>query len=70
MLFGYCFPTARDLNLDFCISLVLRLGLGSDLAHYNVPREDAPKIAELAIGSRSDPIFPRVVKLLESLYPN
>lgn len=57
-------------NLIFaCDSLVLRLGLGNDLAPYNVPREDIPKIAERALKSTEDPIFPKVVSLLESLYP-
>ena len=51
-------------------SLVIRLGLGSDLAQYNVPREDVPKIAERAIGGKENQIFPKVVSLLESLYPN
>lgn len=49
--------------------LVDDLGLHSDLAQYKVPKEDAPKIAEKAMGNRDDPSFPKVVKLLENLYP-
>ncbi|OBZ67195.1 Maleylacetate reductase [Grifola frondosa] len=48
--------------------LVLDLGLKSTLVQYNVPTEDFPKIAEQAVGSKDDPTFPKVVKLLEALY--
>ncbi|KAF9813692.1 hypothetical protein IEO21_05408 [Rhodonia placenta] len=50
--------------------LVKELGLESNLEEYKVPRTDVPKIAELAVGSKDDPTFPGVVKLLEGLYPN
>jgi len=49
-------------------NLVSDLGLKSTLAEYNVPREDLPKIAELSVGSKADPTYPKVVKLLEELY--
>ena len=49
-------------------SLVVELGLRSTLSEYKVPREDLPKIAELAVGSTDDPTYPRVVQLLESIY--
>ncbi|EMD37636.1 hypothetical protein CERSUDRAFT_114286 [Gelatoporia subvermispora B] len=48
--------------------LVADLGLKSTLTEYKVPREDAPKIAQLAVGSTDDPLYPRVVELLEALY--
>jgi len=50
--------------------LVKQLGLHSDLKEYKVPPADVPKIAELAVGSKDDPTYPDVVKLLEGLYPN
>ncbi|KDQ53549.1 hypothetical protein JAAARDRAFT_197357 [Jaapia argillacea MUCL 33604] len=50
-------------------TLVENLGLKTDLAQYNVPRSDAPKIAERALGSKDDPIFPQVEQLLEGLFP-
>ncbi|KAK0458616.1 alcohol dehydrogenase IV [Desarmillaria tabescens] len=49
--------------------LVASLGLASDLATYKVPREDAGKIAELALGSKEDPVYGKVIGVLESLYP-
>ncbi|THH00160.1 hypothetical protein EW026_g2322 [Hermanssonia centrifuga] len=49
--------------------LVDDLGLHSDLGEYKVPKEDVPKIAEKAIGSKDHPIYPKAVKLLEGLYP-
>ncbi|KAI0743395.1 alcohol dehydrogenase IV [Daedaleopsis nitida] len=48
--------------------LVDGLGLRSTLSQYNVPREDIPKIAEQAVGSTDDPVYPKVVALLEALY--
>lgn len=48
--------------------LVDELGLHSTLSQYNVPREDIPQIAELAIGSKEDPMYPKTVELLEKLY--
>ena len=44
------------------------LGLRSTLAQYNVPRGDIVQIAELAVGSRDDPVYPKTVALLEALY--
>ncbi|GBE81569.1 alcohol dehydrogenase IV [Sparassis latifolia] len=49
--------------------LVVDLGLKSNLEEYKVPPADVPKIAELAVGSRDDPTYPKAVKLLEGLYP-
>ncbi|OCH89003.1 iron-containing alcohol dehydrogenase [Obba rivulosa] len=48
--------------------LVANLGLRSTLTEYKVPREDGSKIAALAVGSTSDPEYPRVVEILEELY--
>jgi len=48
--------------------LVNSLGLHSTLKEYNVPREDIPKIVELAIGRKDDPNFTKVAQLLENLY--
>ncbi|KAH8078070.1 alcohol dehydrogenase IV [Cristinia sonorae] len=48
--------------------LVLDLGLKSTLSEYKVPKEDLPKVAEQAIGTRDHPAFGKVVDLLESLY--
>ena len=47
----------------------MRLGLKSDLAEYKVPRADLPNIAGGALGGKDAPDFPRVVQLLEGLYP-
>lgn len=49
-------------------SLVVELSLKSTLSEYRVPREDLPKIAELAVGSKDDPTYPRVIQLLEGIY--
>ena len=56
------------IHLSYPHSLVDSLGLKSTLTEYNVPRDDIPKVAELAVGKKDDIIFPKVVKLLESLY--
>ncbi|EPS94150.1 hypothetical protein FOMPIDRAFT_1063307 [Fomitopsis schrenkii] len=48
--------------------LVVELSLKSTLSEYRVPREDLPKIAELAVGSKDDPTYPRVIQLLEGIY--
>ncbi|KAH9894929.1 iron-containing alcohol dehydrogenase [Cubamyces lactineus] len=48
--------------------LVDDLGLHSTLSEYKVPREDLPQIAQLAVGAQDDPLLPKVVALLESLY--
>jgi len=50
-------------------NLVNDLGLTSNLAEYDVPEEDLPKIAELAIGSKIEPTFTLVTNLLKGLYP-
>lgn len=49
--------------------LVTQLGLKSSLEEYKVPRADLPHIAELALGSKEDATYARVVKLLEGIYP-
>ncbi len=54
--------------LIFC-SLVASLGLASDLASYKVPKEDVGKIAGQALGSKEDPVYDKVVGILEGLYP-
>lgn len=51
------------------IRLVTRLGLKSNLAEYKVPRADLPKIAGGALGGTDGPDFPKVMKVLEGLYP-
>ncbi|KAI0644566.1 iron-containing alcohol dehydrogenase [Trametes meyenii] len=48
--------------------LVDDLGLHSTLTEYKVPREDLLSIAQQAVGSKDDPVLPKVVSLLESLY--
>ncbi|KAH7902932.1 hypothetical protein BJ138DRAFT_1168721, partial [Hygrophoropsis aurantiaca] len=55
--------------------LVIRLGLKSTLKEYNVPREDLPKIAQLAIDAMlllgeppSQLVDSQVVGILESIY--
>ena len=40
--------------------LVDDLGLRSTLSEYNVPREDIPTIAQLAVGRADDPALPLV----------
>jgi len=50
-------------------ALVTSLGLKSNLAEYKVPTGDLPKIAGGALGGRDGPDCPRVVQLLEGLYP-
>lgn len=49
-------------------SLVESLGLKSYLETFNVPREDLPRIAGLALGNDSHEAYGRVVKFLEDLY--
>ncbi|OJT15914.1 Alcohol dehydrogenase 2 [Trametes pubescens] len=49
-------------------SLVEGLGLRSTLTEYKVPRADVPDIAEQALGSKQNPVLPKVVALLEALY--
>ena len=44
------------------------MGLKSNLAQNKVPFEDLPKIAERALGSKENPTFPKVVKMLEGMY--
>ncbi|KIM69257.1 hypothetical protein SCLCIDRAFT_104102 [Scleroderma citrinum Foug A] len=48
--------------------LVVNLGLRSDLASYDVPKQDLTKITQLTLGSAEDPLYQRVVELLESIY--
>jgi alcohol dehydrogenase class IV len=48
--------------------LVADLGLRSDLAGYNVPVEDLPKIAELTLGSTDEPAFGAILLLLQGVY--
>ena len=48
--------------------LVIKLGLHSTLAGYNVPKEDLPLIAGQALGRPDDPLEAEVIKLLESIY--
>ena len=50
------------------LRLVDNLGLKSTLSQYNVPRDDLPEIAELAVGDKEDPVVPKAVALLESIY--
>ncbi|TFY64695.1 hypothetical protein EVG20_g5863 [Dentipellis fragilis] len=52
---------------DLIEGLVNGLGLKSTLTEYSVPREDAPKIAEKALGGKTE-IHGDVVKVLEGLY--
>ena len=64
---------ATDLPLALLVltrplRLVDDLGLKSTLSQYNVPRDDLPKIAELAVGDKEDPVVPKAVALLESIY--
>ena len=61
-------PSKTRLSSARTRSLVVELGLRSTLSEYKVPREDLPKIAELALGSRDDPTYPRVIQLLEGIY--
>ncbi|KAF8743985.1 hypothetical protein AX14_013387 [Amanita brunnescens Koide BX004] len=48
--------------------LVKNLGLKSTLSEHSVPRTDLPDIATRALGSTDDPLFGRVVNLLEKIY--
>ncbi|KAH9944707.1 iron-containing alcohol dehydrogenase [Amylocystis lapponica] len=57
----------RKLSADID-SLVVSLGLKSNLEEYKVPRGDLPKIAELALGRKDDPAYEQVVKILEGIY--
>ncbi|KAI0743394.1 alcohol dehydrogenase IV [Daedaleopsis nitida] len=47
---------ALSLNIQ---RLVDDLGLHSTLSEYNVPREDIPRIAELALSTKDDPMCPK-----------
>ncbi|KAF7428599.1 hypothetical protein PC9H_007826 [Pleurotus ostreatus] len=68
-------PSTGSLNGDvqklssLIQQLVIDLRLDSNLAEYNVPTADLPKVAELALGTKDSPNFPKVVDLLKSLYP-
>ncbi|KLO09147.1 alcohol dehydrogenase IV [Schizopora paradoxa] len=53
---------------DLLDKLVVQLGLKTTLEAYKVPREDLPKIAERALGSKEVPAFSKVVGLLETIY--
>ena len=55
-------------HLNALHSLVVELGLQSNLSEYNVPTEDIPKIAAGALGREDDPHRAQVVKLLQGLY--
>ncbi|KAH7923185.1 Dehydroquinate synthase-like protein [Leucogyrophana mollusca] len=56
------------LKLAYLIGdLVQRLGLKGTLRGYNVPKEDLPKIAQLALGEDQS-AHSQVVKVLESIY--
>ncbi|KZT26790.1 alcohol dehydrogenase IV [Neolentinus lepideus HHB14362 ss-1] len=48
--------------------LVTDLGLKSSLVQYNIPKEDIPDIVERAMGTKEDPTYQKVVKLLEGIY--
>lgn len=48
--------------------LIESLGVAATLTQYHVPKEDLPKVAELALGRSGDPLHLKVVKLLENLY--
>ncbi len=45
------------------------LGLKSSLEDYKVPKEDVEKIAELALGSKEQGVYNKVVGVLQGLYP-
>ncbi|RPD63692.1 alcohol dehydrogenase IV [Lentinus tigrinus ALCF2SS1-6] len=47
--------------------LVDGLGLHSTLSQYKVPQNDVQTVADRAVG-KEDPLFPKVVGLLESIY--
>lgn len=49
-------------------SLVVSLGLKSDLTEYKVPIKDLPKIVEKALGTSDVPEFEPIVRLMEGLY--
>ena len=48
--------------------LVEELGLRSTLEQYGVPRGDIAEVARLTLGSDEDPLYGRIVELLENLY--
>ncbi|KAJ8515275.1 hypothetical protein ONZ45_g7278 [Pleurotus djamor] len=47
--------------------LVVDLGLESKLSQYKVPKADFPSIAAQALGTKDDPIFDKVIELLEGI---
>ena len=58
---------------SFCLLTTFRrlvddLGLKSTLSQYKVPRDDLPKIAQLAVGDKADPLVNNVIALLEGIY--
>ncbi|EJD52735.1 alcohol dehydrogenase IV [Auricularia subglabra TFB-10046 SS5] len=53
---------------DAIAKLVADLGLKTNLTECKVPREDAARIAELAVGGKDKAIYGDVVKLVESIY--
>ncbi|KAL4074110.1 hypothetical protein V8B97DRAFT_1864588 [Scleroderma yunnanense] len=48
--------------------LVMDLGLHSDLASYDVPRQDLTKIVQLTLRDAENPLYLRLVELMESIY--
>ncbi|PIL35440.1 hypothetical protein GSI_02167 [Ganoderma sinense ZZ0214-1] len=49
--------------------LVVDLGLKSTLSEYNVPNDDLPKIAQLAVGGdNNDPLVNNVISLLQGIF--
>ena len=48
--------------------LVDDLGLKSTLSEYNVPKDDLPKIAQLALGDNNDPLVRNVTAVLQGIY--
>ena len=48
--------------------LVGDLGLKSTLLQYNVPRDDFPQIARLAVGEGNDPLINDAIELLDGIY--
>lgn len=58
----------RKASADITPRLIENLGVAATLTQYHVPKEDLPKVAELALGRSGDPLHLKVVKLLENLY--
>ena len=66
--FFYRLELYTSRTLTIFLRLVDDLGLKSTLSEYNVPKDDLPKIAQLALGDSNDPLVSNVTTVLQGIY--